>query len=192
MSHIDSFKHEIVGRFGYLPVYHPLEDIDGDFIATPKSLIFGGGSGEHPALVFENALSAVAWYLDENVSGLTDNDDQAEVWRKIFNPYVTYYDQIKFYDWTINRYNEFRKLCVSRALRNRCNGDDIEQWLIMGVGEFVFAVMPDLASEIMDQLVDPYQNFYPKYSNIDLIPPNALIYANHGNAFTFGRTNPMK
>jgi hypothetical protein len=27
MSHIDSYKHEIVGLFGSLPVYHPLEDI---------------------------------------------------------------------------------------------------------------------------------------------------------------------
>jgi hypothetical protein len=29
MSHIDSFKHEIVGLLVGLPVYYPLEDIDG-------------------------------------------------------------------------------------------------------------------------------------------------------------------
>lgn len=60
MSHIDSFKHEIVGLFGGLLVYHPLEDIQGDFVCTPKCLLIGGGSGEHPALVIESPLKAVS------------------------------------------------------------------------------------------------------------------------------------
>ena len=46
MSHIDSFKHELVGLFGGLPVYHPLEVIDGDFRCDPTQLLLGGGSGE--------------------------------------------------------------------------------------------------------------------------------------------------
>ena len=48
MSHIDSFKHEIVGLFGGLPVYHPLEDINGDFKCSTKQLVIGGGSGDQP------------------------------------------------------------------------------------------------------------------------------------------------
>ena len=52
MSHIDSYPHEIVGLFGRLPVYHPLEDIpeppeghwEHDFGCTTEQLVIGGGS----------------------------------------------------------------------------------------------------------------------------------------------------
>lgn len=55
MSYIDGFDHEIIGTLGYLPIYHPLEAIEGDggwgaydFNASPQNLVLGGGSGEHP------------------------------------------------------------------------------------------------------------------------------------------------
>jgi hypothetical protein len=68
MSHIDSYKHEIVGLFGSLPVYHPLEDIpepatdqlQHDFGCTTEQLVIGGGSGEHSGLVFRDAQGAAA------------------------------------------------------------------------------------------------------------------------------------
>ncbi len=41
MSHIDSFRHQLVGYLGYLPVYHPLEEIDGDFRCSPRQLVLG-------------------------------------------------------------------------------------------------------------------------------------------------------
>ena len=59
MSHIDSYKHEIVGLFGCIPVYRPLEDISEpgdddpqlDFGCTTEQLVIGGGPGEHLGLV---------------------------------------------------------------------------------------------------------------------------------------------
>jgi len=61
MSHIDSYKHEIVGLFGCLPVYHPLGDIPAppdnwpeyDFGYTTEQLVIGGGPGEHLGLVLQ-------------------------------------------------------------------------------------------------------------------------------------------
>ena len=51
MSHIDSYDHEYIGRFMYLPVYHPLQEVERykwgeeDFGFTPANLVIGGGSG---------------------------------------------------------------------------------------------------------------------------------------------------
>jgi hypothetical protein len=47
MSYIDSFRHEFIGFFAGLPVYHPLEVVvdTANFSCTPQNLIMGGGSG---------------------------------------------------------------------------------------------------------------------------------------------------
>ncbi len=63
MSYIDCFKHELVGMLGYLPVYHPLEGVDGSFICGAHQLLLGGGGREHSALVIENSTSAVAYFF---------------------------------------------------------------------------------------------------------------------------------
>lgn len=69
MSYIDLIKHELVGFFNGLPVYHPLETVEEgswesyDFSCSPANLIIGGGAGEHPALVLHNLESLVAAYL---------------------------------------------------------------------------------------------------------------------------------
>ena len=64
MSYIDTFDHELVGFFAGLPLYHPLETVtgsDGDeFGCTPRQLVLGGGSGEHPAVVLLEPPAAVA------------------------------------------------------------------------------------------------------------------------------------
>ncbi|WP_417533835.1 hypothetical protein [Marinobacterium stanieri] len=51
MSYIDSYDHEYIGSLGYLPIYRPLQVIEGDkwggydFSATPDNIVLGGGSG---------------------------------------------------------------------------------------------------------------------------------------------------
>ena len=44
MSYIDSYPHELVGYFGPVPVYRPLEDIPGFVTETGSYLLvlFGG------------------------------------------------------------------------------------------------------------------------------------------------------
>lgn len=68
MSYIDTVNHSYVGTFAKLPVYHVLETIDEDgvdeFTATPRNLVIGGGSGEHPGLVIKNLEVCVWKYLN--------------------------------------------------------------------------------------------------------------------------------
>lgn len=202
MSHIDSFRHEIVGLFAGLPVYHPLEDIDGEFHCTTAQLLLGGGSGEHPALVIRNPTGAVALFLHKELSALKGRDISArqfplkrhvESWDAVIAPYIDWsYDaQLEFVDWDVATYSRFDALCRSNALPNPWlgdNGDSIEDWLILGFGEFVFFAMPELAQDIIKKLDEPWQYFaHSRYSNVLLIPPRFPVYANGGNAFVSRR-----
>ena len=195
MSHIDSFKHEIVGLFGSLPVYHPLEDIHGDFACTPRNLLIGGGSGEHPALVIESPLEAVALFLNKELEALENTElsperfplkTKIDEWSPMIAPYLTssHHDILTFYEWDSDTYSNFDNLCKSTALPNPLYEEQLETWLILGIGEFVFFAMPDLAFEIMTKLENPYIYFnHTYYNNIMVIPPNVPVYANGGNAF---------
>lgn len=205
MSHIDSFKHEIVGLFGGLPVYHPLEDINGDFKCSTKQLLIGGGSGEHPALVIESPLAAVACFINESLKYLKVSDAIENEWESVIEPFLIFNADsspqsqgdvriFQFYEWDIATYSDFAELCKSTALPNPFfeGNYPLETWLILGIGEFVFFSMPDLATEIMSKLQNPYQHFYHmQYNNIMLIPPNFSVYANGGNAFLFERRHKV-
>jgi hypothetical protein len=188
MSHIDSFQHEIVGLFAGLPVYHPLVDIDSEFKCTQKQLMIGGGSGEHPALVLQNPLAAVAYFIQDAVEELDQDNSIREKWEAIIEPYLTYTSDeiLKYYDWTIETYQAFAELCKSKYLPSPYIDEAIllEMWLILGFGEFIYYAIPNLAIEIISQLENPYQRFnHMRYNNIMLIPPNIPVYANGGNAF---------
>ena len=190
MSHIDSFKHEIVGLFGSLPVYHPLENIEGDFKCNHQQLMIGGGSGEHPALVLQEPLTAVAHFISEVLDEFDEKAGIKEEWETIIEPHLHYgIDTIlKFYDWEIETYQSFAEQCKSKGLPNSYRGNEssLEQWLILGFGEFIYYSMPDLAAEIMSKLDKPYNRFnHIRYNNIMLIPPNFPVYANGGNAFGY-------
>lgn len=206
MSHIDSFRHEIVGFFGGIPVYHPLEIIRGDFYCDPSQLVLGGGSGEHPAMVLEDPTAAVALFLDTELTALKNSPVPAaqhpltavaHEWLEIVRPFTNgaLDDYFTFYDWTDETHENFHALCTSRALPNPCWKDawkaDIRTWLALGFGEFVFFAMPDLAPDLVGQLRDPYAHFrHVRYANILLIPPNMPVYANGGNAFVSKRRPP--
>lgn len=77
----------------------------------------------------------------------------------------------------------------SSALPNPCNEDmSVEEWLVLGFGEFVYFAMPALASPLIERLDEPYAHFcHVRYGNIMLIPPNMPVYANGGNAFVSTR-----
>ena len=200
MSHIDSFKHELVGLFGGLPVYHPLEDIKGDFTCNEEQLLLGGGSGEHPALVIKDPLAAVAWFLHEELASL-DNDDikpheyplkkHVAEWKLVINDHLKwdYKDHLEFCEWSVSDYRSFYERCSSCAMPNQYDDESdisFEEWLILGIGEFVFFAMPTLAEEIMKKLKKPYEYFYHmQYNNILAVPKNFPVYAVGGNAFKY-------
>jgi hypothetical protein len=196
MSHIDSFKHEIVGLIGGLPVYHPLQSIDGDFKSDVNQLIIGGGSGEHPALIIKSPLSAVACFLENQIEYFEDNaffqDDFSKVakkWKSIIKKHIHWQVDYHFHfsEWSVSNYKYFYELLTGSGVPNPYDKDcypSFEFWLILGIGEFTFFAMPQLASEIMTQLDDPYK-YFPSiiFNNILLIPPNMPVFANGGNAF---------
>lgn len=186
MSHIDSFKHEIVGLFGSLPVYHPLEAIEGDFKCMPHQLVLGGGSGEHPALVFEDLTACVALFLGD-VSLRNKN-------LKFLGPVISSHlpdsieELLTFYDWNEHTHQAFYAICTSEGLPNPYQPNyhkmGYEKWLLMGIGEFVFYACPNLCPILMNKLDNPYRYFNSsEYNNIMLIPPNVPVYANGGNLF---------
>lgn len=205
MSHIDSFKHEIVGLFGSIPIYHPLEEIDGDFQADETQLILGGGSGEHPAMVIENPVKSVALFLKKKLEPLKDPKLKEKYyplkrlipdWEPVIDPLLPGAPEevLKFYDWEPEDFERFEKLCQSPAMANGFWRGNFQEWLVLSFGEFIFFAMPQLATKLMNKLGDdPYRHFlHTEYNNIGLIPPNMPVYANGGNAFASNWKNNPK
>ena len=200
MSFIDCFRHEMVGYFGGVPVYHPLQKISGDFSCDETQLVLGGGCGEHPALIIKNPLASVAWFLRSEIDELaqiaaqdsehTFNAVQGK-WEYLVEKYdnKNHIEHLEFCEWSVATYKYFFERCTSLAMLNPFFEESeqcFESWLIMGFGEFIFFAMPELAAEIMEQLENPYDYFGPmRFNNILIVPKNAPVYANGGNAFTF-------
>jgi hypothetical protein len=195
VSHIDSFRHEIVGYFGWIAVYHPLEPINGDFACTPEQLVLGGGSGEHPALVFESPTACVARFLHDRLTRALDAPPRhdplhpvAEVWMEAVAPHADASPNalLTYYEWERHTHEAFREKATREGLPHSLRPDeDLEDWLIRGIGAFVFFAMPGLAPAILSRLDAPYSyGIDPEPNNIRLILPNAPVFANGGNAFT--------
>lgn len=72
MSYIDSFKHEHIGSVASVPIYLPLETIDGsEFKADKNSIILGGGSGELAGYVMtpgDVIFAAIDPYMTDRTS----------------------------------------------------------------------------------------------------------------------------
>ncbi len=196
MSHIDSFEHEIVGLYGSIPVYHPLEEINGDFKAHPGQLVLGGGSGEHPSMVVEHPEHAVALFLKHKLEPLKDPKLKADYyplkkmideWEPAIEPFLPENSEriLQFYNWETEDFERFEEFCTSPAVPNPYWRGHFTEWLVMSFGEFIFFAMPELAPEVTGKLGEnPNQHFrHTEYNNIGLIPPNMPVYANGGNAF---------
>ncbi|GLB50518.1 hypothetical protein [Neptunitalea lumnitzerae] len=182
MSHIDSFKHELVGYISWVPVYHPLEDIDGDFVCTTKQIVIGGGSGEHPAMVLESPLKAVALFLLK----LAEKEKRFMFWKDLVAPYLpeTFEEVVTFYEWTDVTYADFFKLLSSDGVFNAMGEENQLEHLILGLGEFIFYAMPELAVAVLDKVKQPYKDiFHIYYNSILIVPPNMPVYPNGGNMF---------
>ena len=189
MSSIDSFAHSLVGYFVGLPVYLPKEDIDGEFRCTTKQLLLGGGSGEHPAVVIE-PLAAVARFLERELPNTNMSPELLEKWCTVYKPYLEYDDAklLTFFEWKINTYHSFFERCHNSNTINSyhvySDRMSLNEWLILGFGEFVFFSLPNLCHEIVSQLSDPYKQFdHVQFSNVLVVPPNMPVYSNRGNEF---------
>lgn len=62
MSHIDTINHSHIGKLAGIEIYHPLEN-DKEFGLTPKSIVIGGGSGEHAMFIIDDINDCVKNYI---------------------------------------------------------------------------------------------------------------------------------
>ena len=203
MSYIDGNKHEIVGLFGGLPVYHPLVDIAGtddsdEFSCSVKQIVIGGGGGEHPGLVVRQPISAVIRFLTQHYEE-EHKLENVEWWESLTDQYLFRDDIFDFAGWGVDTYHQFYELCKSPAMYCPFNDDisrdesmGFEEWLSCSIGEFIFYAMPELVEPIMQHLEKPYEGIdHIYYNNILLIPPNMPVYANSGNAWKMERRNKV-
>jgi len=153
MSYIDSYEHEYIGSLGYLPIYHPLQEIEGDdwggydFSASPGDLILGGGSGEHPGLVVHKLESSAAKFLYDQLT-----EEEEESLAKSDKEYLLnlcYADDVlEFCDWTVRQYANLTAMAASEAFGSPLEEDEaVEDWLRKSLGELVYYSLPELNPE---------------------------------------------
>jgi hypothetical protein len=190
MSYIDSYKHELVGLFGGLPVYRPLQEIPGsldpnddDFRCLPNQLVLGGGSGEHPGLVLLCPERAVAEFIIHNPDIELTDEVERIIWEQSVSPNPAFL----FSGWTTQDHHDFFELCTGSGLPNRFYPDheiSFETWLMLGFGEFIYYSMPELVpTSLIDRVSSEHTPRHIYFNNVLLVPPGMPVYANGGNAF---------
>ncbi|MEJ2466447.1 MAG: hypothetical protein P8045_12215 [Candidatus Thiodiazotropha sp.] len=182
MSYIDCFDHEYIGRLGYLPIYRPLQVIEGeewgayDFSATPDNLVLGGGSGEHPGLVIHKLECAAAkflyYHIDEEHEEKISKEDIDFVTELVFEGNV-----LEFCGWAIRDYLSLVELAKSPAFGHPLKDDEeVEDWLIKSIGELVYFSLHELNSEHLRlaEIFAPFQ-IWSSMGNVMCNPPGYPI-----------------
>ncbi|WP_312531719.1 hypothetical protein [Paracoccus sp. (in: a-proteobacteria)] len=190
MSYIDCYKHELVGQFGHLPVYRPLEEIagsldpnDDEFRCLPNQLVLGGGGGEHPGMVLLHPERAVAEFAIYH----PDIELPEELENNIWEQYISSNTAFLYSGWSTKDHYDFYDLCTGPGLPNRFNparGISFESWLLSGFGEFIYYAMPELVTaSLVEKINSLAQPRHIHFNNILIVPPRMPVYANGGNSF---------
>lgn len=194
MSYIDIYPHELVGYFGPLPVYRPLEDIpgwipetgwDGDFPCRTDQLVIGGGSGEFPGLVLSRPGAAVACFALHHEAFSLPRKTRETLEADIAGAPVT-----RRHGWLEEDHVRFRSIITSTEIANPFyDGEmDEETWLACSLGEFVYSALPELAPDEVETLRRfEGERAHVRFNNILLPPPGMPVYANGGTAFEITR-----
>lgn len=188
MSYIDCFRHELLGYFNGLPIYHPLEEIVGDgpreydFSGTPDNLILGGGAGEHPALVLHNLPALAASYL---CLAIKENKlHHSEITIPISEKTIdAMYDlrltksELEFCYWHMSDIHEFVELAKSPLHRTPLKeGQRVEDWIEDSIGEFIYYSLPELIPDEFNRLFNKFRKWGAGYwmNNVRCPPPNYI------------------
>jgi hypothetical protein len=187
MSHIDTINHSVVGTFAGISVYHTLQDIDGkdyDFSATPKNLVIGGGSGEHPGMVIQD-LDFCVWEFLTALTELQGKEiDDLEFFTKFENGIPNYtmkettvYSNLEYSTWNMkdiarfadNVNKEFDESIKYATGKDKFNRTSIELKVSIMIGEFVFYSAKKLISEPLLEYIEENKHLLEK--DIDLYAP---------------------
>lgn len=180
MSFIDTFAHEYIATFSGIPVYHPLQPISGEFSAGPDTLLLGGGSGEHPALVIRNLEDVAGWYVEHALENACDPFDPEEIIERSSilrkaRPATSFLD---FAHWSVEDYAGFFTRCTSAMMqqpyvRNEQHGS-LENWLMFHFGKLLCLSLPDLVPALegdMKEAWDFGKRFTDHGTNFVCAPP---------------------
>ncbi len=198
---MDPSYNFVVGYFMGIPVYQPLYSACVDMFrfdkrrenAEPRQLVLGGGSGEHPAIIFNDLEYCVAVLLTSKWSPV-DSDPTNDIYECTRRYSTSDYIPVEFCNWRSDYHLEFRKRCESAysffanensykyeddevfidvdgtELRNP-PGTSFERWLCFNIGEFVYAALPDITPTIQRwrEKLGPIK--YPWFRNVLVLPP---------------------
>lgn len=173
MSAIDSFEHAHVGNFFDFPIYWVLNEsmtnkldhltdnqADTGKIINQYSLSVGGGSGEHPALIFNNDAALYQYLTNiEEIDEPSINSTQAETLdykiyqlaKKIEDRYLDkengYKNPHEFCYWTIdqNQWPLEAFIHVSKQLEqsnSNSNLNHLAQHITKAIALFIIQEMP--------------------------------------------------
>lgn len=163
MSYIDCFQHEFLGSLNGLPIYHLLESVSFQdnghpaFECDGSSLILGGGSGEHPALVVEGLDSIVAEYLLHDIymcevhrqdlrEKLTDRARES-----LEDIAFSANQKLVFVGWGMKDHAKFYERAISPLNSTSLEpGKSAELWIRLSLGEFVYFSLPELCSRRLE------------------------------------------
>ncbi len=171
MSYIDIFPHRRVGTLAGYPLYHPTSDITGhgrghpQFSATPKNLILGGGSGEHPGLVVHEFDVIVRLYLlhaidlstsagTPRTSAIEDLEDDL-----VAGLELRFDLMFDFCGWEIEEIVALAGAVKSPALAtpyDEASHSSIEHWLAYSLGELCVMELPELMSPVLTQTLETH------------------------------------
>jgi hypothetical protein len=163
MSAIDTFEHAHVGYFFSLPIYwvlnnttnNKLENLtdseqDKNKIIDQFSLSIGGGSGEHPALIFNNDAVLFQFLLDINEIDMYSNNVSAsdiidqclyKLVHKVKDEY-SYKDEIACWSIDQNQWPLETFIEISKKWNKLAPQEDLAQSMIKAVALFIINEMP--------------------------------------------------
>jgi hypothetical protein len=177
MSYIDTLDHELVGFFAGLPLYHPLETVTGsggdEFGCTPRQLVLGGGSGEHPAVVLREPTAAVAAFLQAALP--PDAPALAPESAQVLDEMPPLDECLHFAGWGIADFVAFDERCRTPTFVTPYRPEQdgaLEAWVLCNLGEFVYFAMPELAPDVQTHLAEVCARVRrPRYFNVQILPP---------------------
>lgn len=173
MSYIDTIKHKVVGEFNGLPLYLPTEVIkrepvfksngdiyknNPDFSCSPRTLVLGGGSGEHSAIVISNFSLLLIKYIDwvlnfENIKNNNFQDLLDDLcYEHIFNSDE---ERLDFVDWTFSEYLSFGTTKEAKSIE-KLKMNSIEEWIEIAIGECIFFHIGEFNLNVNIELKDIY------------------------------------
>lgn len=174
MSYIDIVDHDMVGYLAGIPVYHPRGTIKGgdEFDCSPETLVLGGGSGEHPAMVVSNLKALALDYLVESIHLARFSSSGAEAFNEVLaeakaeafdeslaeaNPAESTIPACRcfhFAQWGADTYADVIQRCSTGVPTpySRERFHSFENWLALTFGELVFFSFPEFAPTIPEHI----------------------------------------